>query len=329
LESLSVFHGFQQQTNFPVMPEEGRILMRLIEQGGGLPEAKGSSVSNSSTSPPAFQVGRVYNRRSDIHGPYGGQQQGGISTPSGYPSIFLFSSPGGRQHGYQDGRNEDGVYLYTGEGQSGDMQFVRGNLAIRDHAAEGKDLLIFESLAQGEGYHYLGRFDCAGWEYRRGPDTAGRDRQVIVFHLLPEEEDESTGAAEEDTSGATSTTLEELRSRAMSAVRPPAERPPRESRRLYRERSADVRAYVLARAKGVCEACRQAAPFRRPDGRPYLEPHHIRRVADGGPDHPRWVGAVCPNCHREVHHGENGEAVNRRLDEYLRTVEPDDESRLD
>ena len=31
LEELSVFHGFQQMTNFPVTPEEGAILMRMIE----------------------------------------------------------------------------------------------------------------------------------------------------------------------------------------------------------------------------------------------------------------------------------------------------------
>jgi 5-methylcytosine-specific restriction protein A len=324
LESLSVFHGFQQQTNFPVTPEEGHILMRLIEQGSILPEANSSSALNESTTPPTFQVGRVYNRRADIHGPYGGQQQGGISTPSRCPFIFLFSSSSGRQHGYQDGWNEEGVYFYTGEGQSGDMQFVRGNLAIRDHAADGKDIHLFEALAQGEGYRYLGRFDCAGWEYRRGPDTAGQDRQVIVFHLLPEIEDGPTESTEVIPSGEIATPLEELLRRALAAVRPPAERPPGESRRLYRERSSDVRVYVLARADGVCEACRRKAPFLRPDGTPYLEPHHIRRVADGGPDHPRWVGAVCPNCHKEVHHGQNGEALNRRLEEYLRTVEPDD-----
>ena len=31
LENLSVFHGFQQGTNFSVTPEEGAILMRLVE----------------------------------------------------------------------------------------------------------------------------------------------------------------------------------------------------------------------------------------------------------------------------------------------------------
>jgi hypothetical protein len=39
---------------------------------------------------------------------------------------------------------------------------------------------------------------------------------------------------------------------------------------------------------------------------PNLEPHHIRRLADGGPDHPRWVAALCPTCHRRVHHGVDG-----------------------
>lgn len=45
----------------------------------------------------------------------------------------------------------------------------------------------------------------------------------------------------------------------------------------------------------------KAAPFQRKDGTPYLEPHHIQRLADEGPDHPKWVGAVCPSCHREIH----------------------------
>src|SRR4051794_38411784 len=91
------------------------------------------------------------------------------------------------------------------------------------------------------------------------------------------------------------------------------------------ERSRAVRAYVLARARGICECCQKPAPFKRKNGALYLEPHHTRRVSDGGPDHPRWVGAVCPNCHQEVHHGENGAAVNQGLETYLGTVEPNAE----
>tara|TARA_R110000772_G_scaffold222322_2_gene332802 strand:- start:606 stop:920 length:315 start_codon:yes stop_codon:yes gene_type:complete len=43
----------------------------------------------------------------------------------------------------------------------------------------------------------------------------------------------------------------------------------------------------------------------------YLEPHHIRRLTDGGPDDPQYVIALCPNCHREVHSGVEGEKKNR------------------
>jgi 5-methylcytosine-specific restriction enzyme A len=330
LEQLSVFHGFQQATNFPVTPEQGEILLRLVEQDTTLPrEAVPSEGGSLGTNPalnwPTFEVGRVYSRRVDIHRLYGGQQQGGICTPTRVRCLFLFTGPGGEQHGYRDGWNEDGVFLYTGEGQSGDMAFVRGNLAIRDHAANGRDLHVFESVGR-EGNRYVGRFDCVGWEYRRGPDTAGQDRRVIVFHLLPEEEVGTTEPQEQAVGESPPAPLEELRRRALAAVRPPAERPARDARRLYHERSAAVRTYVLARAKGVCEACRKPAPFRRPDGTPYLEPHHTRRVADGGPDHPRWVGGVCPNCHQEVHHGEHGHEVNRRLEEYLGTVESHEES---
>jgi hypothetical protein len=50
-------------------------------------------------------------------------------------------------------------------------------------------------------------------------------------------------------------------------------------------RNPDVVAEVLYRAVGVCQACRQPAPFaRRSDGSPYLEVHHKTPLADGGSD---------------------------------------------
>jgi len=310
-------------TKFPLSTAQGELLLRLVESSGG---AAGGG-ENAGRSPPSwgcppspvFEVGRTYNRRADIHGLYGGQMQGGISTPRRVTCVFLFTGPSGEQHGYRDGWNDDGVFLYTGEGQAGDMEFVRGNLAIRDHAVVGRDLHLFEAQSEGM-YRYAGVFDCVGWEYRRAPDTAGTDRQVIVFHLLPENEQTETTTTLAHSEPAV-VLLDELRRRAYAAIRPPGERPSREARRNYYERSAAVRSYVLTRADGRCEACRRPSPFRRPDGTLYLEPHHTRRVADGGPDHPRWVAAVCPNCHAEVHHGERGAEVNRSLEVYLGTVE--------
>lgn len=69
-------------------------------------------------------------------------------------------------------------------------------------------------------------------------------------------------------------------------------------------RNPDVVAEVLYRAKGVCEICLRAAPFKRADnGIPYLEVHHKKRLADGGEDTVENALAVCPNCHREAHYG--------------------------
>jgi 5-methylcytosine-specific restriction protein A len=34
-----------------------------------------------------------------------------------------------------------------------------------------------------------------------------------------------------------------------------------------------------------------------------------------------WVGAVCPTCHREIHHGKHGEGLNSELEEHLAMIE--------
>lgn len=69
-------------------------------------------------------------------------------------------------------------------------------------------------------------------------------------------------------------------------------------------RNPDVVAEVLFRAHGVCERCKQPAPFKRAtDGTPYLEVHHRIRLADGGDDTVENAVALCPNCHRKAHYG--------------------------
>lgn len=57
-----------------------------------------------------FQVGKEYHRRSQIHEVYGGQQQGGISTPKSEPLVFLFVSETGGRHGYTD-EFKEGVFF--------------------------------------------------------------------------------------------------------------------------------------------------------------------------------------------------------------------------
>ena len=84
-----------------------------------------------------LQIGSEY-KRSELHKYYGGQSQGGISTPTKYKYVFIIAyKNSGKDFGYEDGWDEDrNFYLYTGEGQVGNMKFLRGNKAIRDPPAE-------------------------------------------------------------------------------------------------------------------------------------------------------------------------------------------------
>jgi 5-methylcytosine-specific restriction protein A len=69
-------------------------------------------------------------------------------------------------------------------------------------------------------------------------------------------------------------------------------------------RNADVVAEVMDRAGGICERCGTPAPFiSAKTKKPYLEVHHKKTLASGGEDTVENAEAVCPNCHRQAHHG--------------------------
>lgn len=107
--------------------------------------------------------------------------------------------------------------------------------------------------------------------------------------------------------------LQELRQKAVDKAVSSATA--KERRTKYYEQSKAIKLYALARAGGVCEGCGQPAPFVRLDGTPYLEVHHIRKLADEGPDDPKWVIALCPNCHRRAHYGSDASEFNDQLAE--------------
>jgi len=70
------------------------------------------------------------------------------------------------------------------------------------------------------------------------------------------------------------------------------------------DRSAVVAEYVRRRAGGICEDCKQEAPFiNKFTNEPYLEIHHIIPLSEGGDDTPENAVALCPNCHRKRHYG--------------------------
>lgn len=146
-----------------------------------------------------FEVGALYNRQKQIHGVFGGQQQGGISTPKEHPLVIAFTGEAGVSHGYHDFWDDDEVFHYFGEGQVGDMKYVAGNRAIGEHVKDGKTLVVFQMMGKGRPYRYLGRFMCQSSYVRPDtPDGKGQPRAAIVFRLRSLEASLGLAASETD-----------------------------------------------------------------------------------------------------------------------------------
>ena len=86
-------------------------------------------------------------------------------------------------------------------------------------------------------------------------------------------------------------------------------------------RNPYIIAFALKRSKGKCELCQSNSPFSRPSGMFYLEVHHIISLSKGGKDSPNNVAALCPNCHRMLHHGIKKNISSKKLAEKIKKDE--------
>lgn len=127
-----------------------------------------------------FYIGNVYKRRTDIHKLYGGNWQGGICPSSLFPYIFIFTSNAGREHGYLDQWINDDIFEYTGEGQIGDMEFRRGNAALRDHIQSKKRVFLFRSIGNGNVI-FEGELELLNFQFFETHDTSSQLRVGIKF----------------------------------------------------------------------------------------------------------------------------------------------------
>lgn len=268
--------------------------------------------------PPTFEVGKEYHRADEIHAQFGGQQRGGISTPKHYPVVFIFTSQEGEKHGYKDEYRENGIFWYTGAGQVGDMQMTSGNRAILEHLKDGKVLHVFEKTKKAY-CRYIGTAECLDYHSEIRPDTNQNDRTAFIFHLDINSSDKPDGISEPsdsynttDINNLNTKNLSELREAALFSSPKNSTPTPKQKREIAYYRSQAIKLYVLARSNGKCEGCKQNAPFETKSG-PFLECHHVHRIADGGPDQPKNVIALCPNCHRRAHYSKDKLKYNDML----------------
>ena len=128
---------------------------------------------------PDFTINEII-QRSTIHDSYGGSRQSGISVSATYPYIFIFSGTTGHKHGYKDQWENENVFSYTGEGQTGNMNFVKGNLALLEHKKNNKSIFLFEYVAKGF-VQYKGELELIDYDFFTGPDREGKERNAIKF----------------------------------------------------------------------------------------------------------------------------------------------------
>jgi len=129
-----------------------------------------------------FEKGKLY-IRSKLHDTYGGNRQSGICNCVKHPFIFVFTGKAGKSHGYEDGWSDDGYFLYTGEGQKGDMSFTKGNKALLNHKRNEKKLYLFENQSKGQ-WKFIDELELVDYNIFDTPDTNHKQRKGIKFKFL-------------------------------------------------------------------------------------------------------------------------------------------------
>lgn len=185
----------------------------------------------------------------------------------------------------------DSHYLGKDENKSRGWQSM-GILHYLGLTAKHKNL--FEDLSLGEGVNVIQKDQT-------------QDYSLILEHLLllksPERLDSSNFLRrfEKAVLKSLKDSSETRQKRLQNAVKKPSIL---EVTTTVFQRNPDVVAEVLARANGICEECKQPAPFlRKKDNSPYLEVHHRTPLALDGDDTVDNALALCPNCHRKMHFG--------------------------
>ncbi|NBA88903.1 hypothetical protein GVN16_24220 [Emticicia sp. CRIBPO] len=269
-----------------------------------------------------FEIGREYDRKELLNFVGSKQIQSGIIWGNREPNCVIITSGGehGINSGYVDTKNDDGSWDYTGQGSKGDQKTDKAANAIIINGQ--KDILIFEARTpkskeikerggRGKLYRFEGIFSLSFYEFYVPKDGIRKNDRLLRFHLTPAKNVYEDGIIPLVVADRV-TSLESLQQKILTAVNEQ-----KQGKRLsvveYRTRIKYVKDYALARAKGFCELCKKEAPFKSKEAVPFLEVHHILRLADDGVDLPENVAAICPNCHREAHFGQRREEIQIEL----------------
>lgn len=257
-----------------------------------------------------FIVGQEYERPRLLDFIGSRQMQSGVLWGSKESGCLVCTSggKGGKRAGYSDEQLADGSWWYFGQGLVGDQS---PSNAANAKLSSGKLSVLFFTTREptarevatrggyGKLFAFRGDFNVVGFEPFVPSDGNRKGDRLWRFRLVPVGDCSDHWRENESTNAERHVDLQEMqRTLYVDSL----ESGLGISLQEYRRRSAAVHLYATLRASGRCEGCSLAAPFSRPDGRPFLEVHHMTRLADDGPDLPANVAALCPNCHRRAHY---------------------------
>lgn len=194
---------------------------------------------------------------------------------------------------------KNGVLHYTGMGKIGDQVLEKNqNKTLYYSDTNGIEVHLFEVLKKA-AYTYRGVVKLADKPYKSvQTDDNGNMREVWMFPVAPVFEN-AISVSREMTDQEISTLSDKDLAR-YTAIKN-LNKAPKKTETVVYYRDPYLKQMVKRIAEGKCQYCGNDAPFFDKQGQPYLEAHHVIRMADGGKDAIENMVAICPNCHRKVH----------------------------
>lgn len=196
------------------------------------------------------------------------------------------------------------VLHYTGMGKTGDQTLTSQNRTLAESDHNGVEVHLFEVLHPTQ-YIYHGVVSLAGKPYQEvQADEDGTMRKVWMFPVKPVAPISVDSVAYQFYTETQQKRAEKLSDEALARHLRGTEKQKAAQREVTSSlyvRDPYVAEYAKRRAKGICQLCRQPAPFCDQKGRPYLESHHIEWLSQGGADTTSNTAALCPNCHKKMH----------------------------
>lgn len=266
-----------------------------------------------------FKIDGTYNH-SDIVEAFECGNMGGMRRSKKTNTLMLICD---HTKGLYDDMWHGDVLHYTGMGKVGD-QVLQGNQnkTLYESEHNGIHVHLFEVLRPAE-YIYRGEVKLVEKPYQKNQnDDNGRPRKVWMFPIKPIHSDQ-VATPKKYTIPATKATISKVDTeklleknadnpdfieglnddilKAAAAARGKKNPSERTVTTTQKERDAYVSEHVKRRTKGICDLCNNPAPFKDKKGKPYLESHHVKWLADGGEDTIENAVGLCPNCHKKMH----------------------------